>query len=312
MNKNTDPGFRKPLLFELKGNSLDDGPGIRTVVFFKGCPLDCVWCHNPESKRTGPELSYDPKRCIGCGHCMEVCPEGAIAKENRFSIDRARCTLCMTCIDGCPSGALRRVGFSMEVSEVLRTVMRDKPFFDNSGGGVTLSGGEPAMHMEYAAEIAAGLKAQGIHVLLETCGLYGHDRFSTLLLPHLDAVYFDIKLIREQDHVEHCGASNRIILENFRRLAAHALASGITLLPRTPLVPGITDTNANLEGLAAFIRECGIRKAELLPYNPLWPEKLWSLGYEAGEGPLQRVRSFMHRDHVEHCRAVYRTFGIET
>ncbi|HQI82717.1 MAG TPA: glycyl-radical enzyme activating protein [Deltaproteobacteria bacterium] len=302
---------KAPLLFELKSNSLDDGPGIRTVVFFKGCPLDCVWCHNPESKRVSVELSHDRGRCIGCGHCVEVCPEGAITLEGAVTIQRHRCTLCMSCVDGCPSGAMGRVGFAMSPGEVVRTVMRDKPFFDNSGGGVTFSGGEPTMHLDYAAELAGLLQAQGIHVLLETCGLFPHGRFSELLLPHLNAVYFDLKLFEDSAHRAYCGASNRPILENLGRLADAAGHSKLTLLARTPLVPGITDTDRNLLGIAGFLRQCGITKAALLPYNPLWHDKGRSIGIEPHSLLLDAQKGFMSPTHVEHCRELFRSMGID-
>ncbi len=305
-----EPSGKAPLLFEIKSNSLDDGPGIRTVVFFKGCPLDCFWCHNPESKRVSVELSHDSGRCIGCGHCMEVCPVQAITLQGSISIHRDRCTLCMSCVEACPSGAMSRVGFSMSPGEVAQNVLRDKPFFDNSGGGVTFSGGEPTMHLEYAADLASLLQSQGIRVLLETCGLFPYERFSELLLPHLDAVYFDLKLFDETSHRTHCGVSNRPILENFRRLAATARHSGLTLLPRTPLVPGITDTDENLRDIAGFLGQCGITHAALLPYNPLWHDKGRSIGIEAPWYPSGADKGFMSPAHVEHCREVFRSKGI--
>jgi pyruvate formate lyase activating enzyme len=306
-----EPSGGNPLLFEIKANSLDDGPGIRTVVFFKGCPLNCEWCHNPESKRASVELSHDPRRCIGCGHCMEVCPVSAITLEGGITIHRKRCTLCMSCVDGCPSGAMSRVGFAMSPEEVANTVVRDKPFFDNSGGGVTFSGGEPTMHLDYAADLARLLHSKGIHVLLETCGLFPYERFSELLLPHVDSVYFDLKLFDDAAHRTYCGASNKTVLENFRLLAQAARRSGPTLLARTPLVPGITDTDGNLLGIAGFLRQCGIIKAALLPYNPLWHDKGRSIGVEPPFLSPDARKGFMSPAHVEHCREVFRGMGID-
>lgn len=301
---------RPPLLFEIKGNSLDDGPGIRTVVFFKGCPLDCAWCHNPESKSPLPEISHDPRTCIDCGHCMEICPCHAVSRENPFFIDRSRCTLCGACMKDCPSESLSRVGFALDVEEVARTVLRDKPFFDNSGGGVTLSGGEPTLYMDYAGDLARTLKARGVHVLLETCGLFPYPRFAELLLPYLDIVYFDLKLLDEAEHLRQCGASNAPILDNFLRLALHAQASGMELLPRVPLVPGITDTDHNISALAAFLRDCGVPRAALLPYNPLWHDKCLSVGTASPLKDLPGMSDFMDRGRIEHCRKIFRAAGI--
>ena len=139
--------IKTPLIMEIKGNSLDDGPGIRSVVFYKGCPLSCVWCHNPESKKASMEISFDANICIDCGSCRDVCPQKALARQNRFYIDRSKCTLCFLCVDACPSGALDKVGKTMYVDEIIKKILPDKPFFDTSGGGVTLSGGEPTLYM---------------------------------------------------------------------------------------------------------------------------------------------------------------------
>lgn len=246
--------MKKPLILEIKGNSLDDGPGIRTVVFFKGCPLSCVWCHNPESKRTGPEISFDPKLCVGCGACAEVCAEKAIDASSPGRVDRSRCTLCYDCADECPSGALSRVGRPMEVEEVVEEVAKDLPFFRTSGGGVTLSGGEPTLFMEYAGELLARLKEAGVNTLLETCGLFDFEAFERGVLPHLDTVYFDLKLMDPGQHARHCGTGNEVILENFRRLTAATADGAPDVLARLPLVPGITATGANLEAVAEFLR----------------------------------------------------------
>ena len=151
----------RPLILEISGNALDDGPGIRSVIFFKGCPLSCVWCHNPEGKRAVREIAFDAKACVGCDTCMKLCPEKALSRGNRHFIDRTRCSLCFLCADACPSEALSRVGLEMEVGEIVYTVMKDKPFYDVSGGGVTLSGGEPALFMDFTAALLSRLKAQG-------------------------------------------------------------------------------------------------------------------------------------------------------
>ena len=149
----TENAVKGPLILDIKGNSLDDGPGIRSVVFYKGCPLSCVWCHNPESKKSSVEISFDAETCINCGNCREVCPEYALDQGNPYYIDRNRCTLCFACVEACPSGALKRVGETMSIDRVLTKVLPDRPFFDASGGGVTLSGGEPTMYMEFTGQL---------------------------------------------------------------------------------------------------------------------------------------------------------------
>ena len=147
-----------PLVLEVKGSSLDDGPGIRTVVFFKGCPLSCVWCHNPESKKRGVELSFDSKRCVGCEECIKICRYEAISEKNRFFIDRDKCTLCFECVENCPSGALEQSGKTLSIEWLLTEIKKEKPFYNASGGGVTLSGGEPLLHMEFVTELLKQIK----------------------------------------------------------------------------------------------------------------------------------------------------------
>lgn len=300
-----------PLILEIRGNALDDGPGIRSVVFFKGCPLSCTWCHNPEGKRTVQEIAFDASECVGCDTCLALCPEAALSRGNRYFIDRTRCTLCFKCADACPSGALSRVGREMKVSEIVEAVMKDKPFFDTSGGGITLSGGEPALFMAFTADLLAYLKAQGMHTLLETCGAFDMKTFRSALLPHLDAVYYDIKLIDDDAHRKFTGVSNERILDNFKKLVAIASGSALTVLPRTPLIPGITDTDANLEGIAAFLAGLGVRKAALMSYNPLWHAKADKIGLD---DPLRREKAmtaWTDPARLKRCRDAFINAGID-
>jgi pyruvate formate lyase activating enzyme len=301
---------RTRLINEIKGNSLDDGPGIRTVVFFKGCPLSCVWCHNPESVLTGYELSFDSDVCLGCGSCMENCPEQAISPENPCFIDRAACTLCFHCVDTCPSGALSGVGRPMTVEDVLDAVLPDKEFFNASGGGVTLSGGEPTLYMQFSADLAAALKARSINVLLETSGYFSLDAFMNRLYPNLDAVYFDLKLHDAARHMHYCGVDNRIILENFRILNRRARSDGLVLLPRVPLIPDVTDTCENLAALSEFLERQGVSRVQLLPYNPLWPDKERKVGRPTEFGAKVQQAGFMSLAHVERCEGIFSSHNI--
>ena len=227
---------KNPLILEIKGNSLDDGPGIRSVVFFKGCPLSCVWCHNPESKRVYPEISFDPKVCIGCDTCIKLCSTNALSRKNPFFIDRDICDMCFDCTEECPSKALEKVGRNMEVSEVIDAVIKDKPFFDTSKGGVTLSGGEPTLYMDYLSELLKEFKNKGVHTLLETCGQFDFTKFMKKIYPFADTIYYDIKIFNSDNHKKYCGLSNKTIIENFKKLNTLYKEGKTEILPRVPLI----------------------------------------------------------------------------
>ncbi|RJP41470.1 MAG: glycyl-radical enzyme activating protein [Desulfobacteraceae bacterium] len=303
---------KHPLILDIKGNSLDDGPGIRSVVFFKGCPLSCVWCHNPESKKTGSEIAFDPAECVGCDTCLTVCPEKVLSRRNPFFIDRDRCTLCFACVDECPSGALSRVGREMTVDEIVAAVVRDKPFFDTSGGGVTLSGGEPTLFPDFLARLLAALKAEGIHTLLETCGQFNEAGFMEQALPLVDIIYYDIKLIDPDLHKKYCGVANRTILENFIRLTKSAGKGKFMLLPRTPLIPGITATPENLSAIAKFLADHDIKNAQLLPYNPLWPAKNQKIGIAEPKKTTDDSGNWIPREQIMAYQSIFADHGIAT
>jgi len=299
-----------PLIFEIKGNALDDGPGIRSVVFFKGCPLSCLWCHNPESKRPDVEIGHDAAACIGCRTCMESCRFDAIAPENPYFIDRSRCTLCFDCVDACPSGALRRIGTPVSVAGIVKTVLRDKPFFDSSGGGVTLSGGEPTLSLAFAGELAEKLRENGIHVLLETCGAFSLSTFMQRLYPYLDNIYYDLKLMDDHAHQRYCGASNRTILDNFKTLHQNVQRGGVPVLGRVPLIPGITDTRENLAAVAAFLKQCGADHAALLPYHPMWREKNRTIGIAVPVDGENTLHEWLPEERLATCKAILTKAGI--
>ncbi len=301
-----------PLILDIKGNSLDDGPGIRSVIFFKGCPLSCVWCHNPESKKAGPEIAFDPSECVGCDTCLDLCPEKALARKNPFFIDRDRCNLCFACVDECPSGALSRVGRAVNVDDIVSAVARDKPFFETSGGGVTLSGGEPTLFPGFLARLLAALKTEGIQTLLETCGHFNGAAFTDDILPLIDILYYDIKLLDPQVHKTYCGVGNQRILENFVRLKERADAGEFVLLPRTPLIPEITATIENLTAIAEFFVGHGIKKAQLLPYNPLWPSKNRKIGIAAPQQTNKGMDKWIPHEQLAAYRSIFSKRGIAT
>lgn len=301
---------KQPLIVDIKGNSLDDGPGIRSVFFFKGCPLSCIWCHNPECRNPRRELQFDQQKCIGCRRCIEACPERALSRENRFFVDRDRCNLCFTCTKVCPAAALTTLGRYWNPTASVVHVLRDKLFFDNSGGGVTLSGGEPTMHMGYVTDLLAALKEKGIHTLMETCGYFDWNEFTEKVIPFVDVIYMDLKLIDAVEHRRYCGTDNTIILENMVRLHQLSRSAKFKIVPRIPLVPGITATEENLDAAARFLQKHGFKRVELLPYNPLWGEKLFSLGLPNPYAADHPLMNWMDRDAVEKAEQLFRNYKI--
>jgi len=301
---------KRPLILEIKGNSLDDGPGIRTVIFFKGCPLSCTWCHNPESKSAAVEISFDGRQCIGCNTCIELCPEDALSRDDPYFIDRDRCDLCFKCVDNCPSNALAMVGRQTGPDEILAAVKKDKPFYDTSGGGVTLSGGEPTMYMEFVSGLLKALKKEGIHILLETCGYFNFERFKDLIYPYVDTIYYDIKLYDADEHKLYCGVPNEVILENFIRLHALSMDGGAGVLARIPLIPHITDTRTNMEAIANFLQRHHVTRADLLAYNPLWHEKSYKIGVDNPYSKNEAMTKWMPQEKIHECEEIFRAAGI--
>ena len=301
---------RPALVVDVKANSLDDGPGIRSVVFFKGCPLSCSWCHNPESLSAQAELSFDPLRCVGSRTCVPRCPEGALTfGALQVALARARCTRCFECVQACPAGVFSRLGEAFSAEALAARLLRDRPFFEHSGGGVTLSGGEPTWHMEFLAELLPLLTGAGVHTLLQTCGAFALEPFDALVYPHLRLIHFDLKLADPAEHRAHCGADPGPLRERFTVLHARALAGGVPVLPRLPLVPGLTATPANLEAQAAWLADLRVKAVQLLPYNPLWPEKVRKLGLTE-RLPAHPPR-WMSAAEVAGCEDVFTRAGLQ-
>jgi pyruvate formate lyase activating enzyme len=301
---------RRPLILEIKGNSLDDGPGIRTVVFFKGCPLSCTWCHNPESKSAAQEISFDAAECVGCDTCLKICKEGALDRDNPAYIDRERCTLCFECVEACPSGALARVGRYMEVEEIARVIEKDLPFFRTSGGGVTLSGGEPLLFMDFTSRLLRRLREMKVHTIVETCGHFNIDEFEEKILPYLDLIYFDLKIYDPDGHKKQCGIPNQVILDNFTKLFQAYLDGGTPMLARIPLIPGITATDENLSAIADFLTENGAKEVALLQYNPLWIEKSRKIGRDNPLAEQEAMTAFMKPSEIKSCHTIFDGFDI--
>ncbi len=300
------------LILEIKGNSLDDGPGIRSVVFFKGCPLSCLWCHNPESKRVGVEISFQGDECVACDTCLETCPLDALSRDHTFFIDRERCNLCFDCVEGCPSGALTRVGTEMSVDEVVEKVMKDKPFYDTSGGGVTFSGGEPVLHLDFLSKVLSKLKNEKVHTLIETCGHFNLEKFREKIYANVNTIFYDIKIIDQENHKRYCGRGNTLILKNFAELYQQSRNGGVEILPRIPLIPGMTDTPANLDAIIRLFKELGVTKTHLMPYHPLWQEKNRQIGIDENGADNMEMDRWLARDQVEQCTKRFHAAGIET
>ena len=267
------PGL--PLIVDVKRHSLEDGPGIRSVVFFKGCPLRCVFCQNPEAWDAHAEIAFRVDRCVGCGACVSACPSGAIDLAMPGRIHRQHCDACGKCAVACPSSALAVIGRTYEVDELALLLMRDEPFYRRSGGGVTFSGGECTMFPEYLEAVARAVQTRGIHVAVETSGEFPGEMFVERLLPVLDLIYFDVKFADPAQHLAHTGRDNRRILDNLVLLMQKAPER---VQVRIPLIPGITATEENLAGLVACLRERGVRRATLLSYNPLGRRMAAQLG----------------------------------
>ena len=255
---------RRPLISNIHRFALDDGPGIRTTVFIKGCPLSCVWCHNPESIDPAEEVAFHGQLCIGCADCLKACPHRAINMDSDERIIRNQCNACGACTDVCPSTALRMVGRCYTSSELTEILLKDHLFYEASDGGVTFSGGEPTLFPRYVAAVARKLHENGVHTAIHTCGYFDPAVFKSVLFPHLDLIYFDLKFIDPKQHKAWTGVTNETILSNFMDIVRTA---GSRVVPRIPLVPGITATEENLSNLACFLRDSHVANCELLPYN---------------------------------------------
>lgn len=266
---------RFPLIIDIKRNSLEDGPGIRSVVFFKGCPLRCVFCHNPETQEAGAEIAFSPKDCIRCGSCKDVCPAGAIDLESPEHIIRDKCNRCGECAKACPGNGLRAVGVYYEIEELVQILLQDISFYRHSNGGVTLSGGECTMYPDYLEALLKQLKANNIHTAIETAGYFDYEAFSKKILPYIDLIFYDIKIADADSHAELIGRSNERIINNLQRLIKE---KGVEVHPRIPIVPGITATHENLSFIAGLLYKIGADKVSLLPYNPMGMEMYTKLG----------------------------------
>jgi pyruvate formate lyase activating enzyme len=286
--------------------SVHDGYGIRLIVFYKGCPLRCKWCQNPENVDSFFEVEYHSSLCQSCGRCSEVCPvKGAIIEDKERRIDRDKCTRCMSCCETCPSKALARVGQWMTVGEVVNRIIRYQPFYRSSGeGGVTLSGGEPLFQPEFTLKLLKSCREFGVHTAIETCGLAGYEKFKSIAI-NCDLILYDIKHMNDGSHKRGTGQSNSQILENLARFRNE---SDIECVVRIPLIPGFNDDEENITETAKFLKSLKrVPRVDLLPFNELASSKYRVMGLEYDYWETRR----QPEEIIKRLKEIVESYGIE-
>ncbi|MBE7043141.1 MAG: glycyl-radical enzyme activating protein [Ruminococcaceae bacterium] len=284
--------MKQNTIFNIQKFCINDGPGIRTTVFLKGCPLNCIWCHNPESKKIEPQLFYNKDKCIGCGRCVDACPNTChtvTSAEHLF--DRTNCIVCGACADACVTEALERAGEKKTVDEIITEVMKDEIFYQNSGGGMTLSGGEPMLQFSFAYDLMKAAKEKNLHTCMETCGFAPWEHFEKIA-PLVDIFLYDYKETNPQKHKEFTGVTNELILNNLHTLDD----MGANTVLRCPIIPTLNDREDHFEGIANTANNLkNIMEINIEPYHPLGSGKSVMLG---GEDPLKGL-TFPENETIE-------------
>ena len=257
------------IIFNIQKFSVNDGPGIRTTVFLKGCPLRCKWCANPESQLIQTQILWDQKKCINCHHCIETCPKNAMKTiDKSIKINHSLCSGCKKCVYECPKNALSAQGEQKSVEEVLKIVLQDQAFYEESGGGLTLSGGELLLQPEFSRELLLAAKEEGIHTCCETTGFATEETFDHVM-EYVDYILFDMKHWNTDKHIEGTGVSNKLPLLNMK----HAIANGKTVLVRIPVIPGFNDSLDDAKEFSKELHDIGVNKCQLLPFHQFGENK---------------------------------------
>jgi len=302
----------KARVLEIQRMSTEDGPGIRTTVFFKGCSLRCIWCHNPESISPKPQVHWIGTRCIGCRTCIDVCRSGALSLEqDGMEIDRSRCIGCGTCAEECPSTAMEILGKEWTLDDLTHEVIKDRAYFEKSEGGVTVSGGEPGMQAQFVAKFLKSLREKGLHTALDTCGLCSREAFD-LLLPYSSMVLYDLKEIDPEKHKKFTGETNEKIFRNILYVSEYMESHlyPATLWIRTPIIPGLTAREENIAGIGRFITENlkgVVDRWELCAFNNLCRDKYIRLGLEW----MLKDSLLLKKDFMETLAGTAKSSGVD-